>query len=94
MIAMSERWRSRRRWRTSRRGARTKGVLDDVRLRVEKIDSKCDRVVFNNMPHNAGLLCHPTPAAANAAFGSDIKLPKGPSVETTTRDIGFGVITT
>ena len=70
------------------------GVLDDVRLRVEKIDSKCDRVVFDNMPPSDGLLPQPTPAAVNAASGSDIKSPKGPGVETTTRNMGSLVIMT
>jgi hypothetical protein len=32
------------------------GVLDDVRLHVKKIDSKCDRVVFDNSPPSTGLL--------------------------------------
>ncbi|CAD6267782.1 unnamed protein product [Miscanthus lutarioriparius] len=42
------------------------GVLDDVWLRVEKIDSKCDLVVFDKMPHRSGLLPHPSPAATVA----------------------------
>jgi hypothetical protein len=75
------------------------GVLDDVRLRVEKIDSKCDRVVFDNTPHSVGLLRSPAPASAttasaSAVSGVDISLPKGPGVEPTTRDIASGFVTT
>jgi hypothetical protein len=37
------------------------GVLDDVRLHVEKIESKCDQVVFDNTPPSIGL---PSPSSS------------------------------
>jgi hypothetical protein len=70
------------------------GVLEDVRCQVEKINSKCDRMVFDNTPHSIGLLRHSPLMVATAPSSSELKSPKGHGVAMTTRDMASRVVTT
>ncbi|CAD6270442.1 unnamed protein product [Miscanthus lutarioriparius] len=70
------------------------GVVDDVRLQVQKLDSKYDRAVFDSLPQCAGLLQSPAAAATVAKSIAVSELPSGHRVASTPRDVGSGVVTT
>lgn len=70
------------------------GIMDDVKLWVQKLDSKCDRVAFDLMPHNIGLLQSPTAAAMNSNAGNTFNSPNGHRSALTPQDVGSEVVTT
>ncbi|CAD6218216.1 unnamed protein product [Miscanthus lutarioriparius] len=70
------------------------GLVDDVRLQVQKLDSKCDRMVFDTMPHGRGLMQPPAATTATATAGTSHASPSGHRAASTPRDVGSGVVTT
>jgi hypothetical protein len=71
------------------------GLLDDVRITVQKLEKSRDRAVFDEMPLNSGILHTPTKAAAQHAAGFTAEPPViGHRVNLTARVSGSGVVMT
>ncbi|CAD6255166.1 unnamed protein product [Miscanthus lutarioriparius] len=70
------------------------GLLDDVRLQVQKLGVKCDRAVFDTMSHQPGIIPSPTLAVMHSSARLTADRPHGHRVNTTTRDVASGVVTT
>lgn len=70
------------------------GLLDDVRIKVQKLGVKCNRVAFDSMSSQPGLLLSPTLLVAPVSAGIQSDRPSGHRVVSTTRDVGTGVVTT
>ncbi|XP_066398707.1 uncharacterized protein [Miscanthus floridulus] len=67
------------------------GVLDDIRISVQKMAKNHARAVFDEMPHGTSIANSPTKAAANSSKGFPAELPVfGRRVEPTTQDTGPG----
>ena len=71
------------------------GVLDDIRISVQKMAKTHARAVFDETPPSTSVGNSPTKAAANVSEVFPADLPVfGRCVEPTTRDTGPGVVTT
>jgi chromosome segregation ATPase len=71
------------------------GVLDDIRISVQKMAKTHARAMFDEMPPSASVANSPTKAAANSSEVFTAELPVfGRRVESTTWDTGPGVVTT
>jgi hypothetical protein len=68
------------------------GFMDDVKLQVQKLNSKSDCMVFNAMPPSAGPSL-PSPSARTVA-GAAPASPHGHRAASTPRDVASGVVTT
>jgi hypothetical protein len=68
-----------------------KGVIDNLRLKVKKLDSHWDRAVFDTMPqHQPGILSSPSSASARAPAGHNADGPMGHGSPLITRDSSQG----
>jgi hypothetical protein len=70
------------------------GVLDDIKLEVQKFTNPRDHQVFDAMSHHLGIFEASPMTAVQSAAGLTAKPPDGHCIESTTRDVGSGVVTT
>jgi hypothetical protein len=71
------------------------GMLDDVRIAVQKLEKSRERELFDEISHGSGLLPTPTKATAHFSAGFPTEPPvMGHRIDSTTRDSGSGVVTT
>ncbi|XP_066337418.1 uncharacterized protein [Miscanthus floridulus] len=96
-VAFPSRVRGTIAWRRWSRRPRScaHGVLDDIRIAVQKMAKTQARAVFDELPHGHSVDNSSTKAVANSSDGFPAELPVfGRRVEPTTRDTGPGVVTT
>lgn len=70
------------------------GLLDDIKLEVQKLTRPRDRQVFDAMSHQPGILASSPTAPAQFIAGLNAKPPDGHGFDSTTRDAVSGVVTT
>jgi hypothetical protein len=70
------------------------GLLDDIKLEVQKLTAPRDRQVFEAMSHQPGILASPPTAPTQFVTGLNAKPPDGHGFDPTTRDVVSGVVTT
>jgi hypothetical protein len=71
------------------------GMLDDVCIAVRKLEKSRERELFDEMSHGPGLLPTPTKAVVHFSAGFPAEPPvMGHRVDSTTRDLGSGVVMT
>jgi hypothetical protein len=70
------------------------GILDDVKLWVDKLDPKHAQVVFDTLPHSGSPLLPSASAGVSTTVTADPTSPMGHGSATTTRDVSSRVIMT
>lgn len=73
----------------------TKRILDDLCLKVKKLDSHWDRAMFEKMlQHQPGIMSSPSSLSTRVPAGLNVDCTKGHDSASITRDSGQGSVTT